>query len=109
MIRGVSSPELEIARQQWQSAQRRLERLRGDPRLHHRLVGQVEALVAELQRRVGRTYTLAQLVDAYYRAESWNLDALERADPGPGWQRHAALVTDAAFASYARGAADYRP
>jgi hypothetical protein len=109
MISGVSSPELEVARQQWRSAQRRLEGLRRDPALYHRLVDQVEALTAELRRRIGRTYSLAELVRAYYGAEAWNLEVLERADPDPGWERNAALVTDAAFEVYARGASDYAP
>jgi hypothetical protein len=109
MISAVSSAELEIARQQWRSARQRLEQLRREPRLYHRLVDQVEAVTDELRRRVGRTYTLAELVRAYYGAEAWNLEVLERADPEPGWERNAALVTDAAFAVYARGAADYQP
>ena len=105
----MSSAELENARQQWQAAQRRLEQLRPEPPLYHRLVDQVEAMTSELRRRIGRTYTLAELVRAYYGAEAWNLEVLERVDPAPGWERNAALVTDAAFAVYARGAADYQP
>ncbi|HET8607865.1 MAG TPA: hypothetical protein VFL66_12665 [Gaiellaceae bacterium] len=105
----MPSPEVEIARQQWEAAQRRLEELRRDPPLYHRLVDQVEFLVGELRRRVGASYSLDALVRAYYGAEAWNLDALERADEAPGWERHAALVTDAAFGLYARGAVDYAP
>jgi hypothetical protein len=106
----VSSSEVEIARQQWQAAQQRLERLRrDDPTLYHRLLAQVDALLAELRRRVGQTFTLDQLSDAYRRAESWNLSVLEDADQAPGWQRNAALVSDAAFNVYARGALDYAP
>lgn len=109
MIRGVPSPEVEIAQQQWRAAQRQLEELRRDPQLYHRLVDQVESLVAELRRRIGGTYTLEALVRAYYGAEAWYLEALGRGEPEPGWARHAALVTDAAFEVYARGASDYAP
>jgi hypothetical protein len=110
MIRAaVSSPEVEIARQQWQAASRRLEGLRSDPVLYHRLLGQVEAVVVELRRRVGQTFTLARLVDAYRGAEPWLLETVEAADSAPRWEREAALVGDAAFHLYARGASDYTP
>jgi hypothetical protein len=66
-------------------------------------------VTAELRRRVGQTYTLQQLADAYAGAEAWTLDAVEAADSDPGLEREVALVTDAAFRLYARGASDYRP
>jgi chorismate-pyruvate lyase len=107
--RSVSSPELEIARQQWEAGSRRLESTRDEPRRYRRLHEQVDAMTAELRRRVGQTYSLSQLVEAYAGAEAWALDAVEAADSDPGWEREVALVTDAAFHLYARGASDYRP
>jgi hypothetical protein len=108
-VAAVSSPELEIARQQWQSAARRIERLRRDPQLYRRLMEQVDALTAELRRRVGQTFTLAQLVAAYRGAEGWTFATIEDRDSDPGWEREAALVADVAFHFYARGASDYAP
>ena len=105
----MSSPEVEIARQQWQAGTRRLESARGDPRLYHRLMNQVEAITKELRRRLGRTFTLAELADCYRAADRWTLDVVEDADPEPGWQRHVSTVADAAFHLYARGASDYTP
>jgi hypothetical protein len=105
----VSSSEVEIARQQWQAGSRRLETLRDDSRLYARLHDQIEILTAELRRRVGQTFTLPQLVGEYRRAEAWALEAVEARDPGRGWERELALVTDTAFHFYARGASDYRP
>ncbi len=98
-----------MARQQWREGGRRLEGLRGDPALYHRLHVQVDAVTAELRRRVGRTFSLGQLADAYRAAEPWVLDAVEERDDEPGWQRHVALVLDASFDLYSRGATDYRP
>jgi hypothetical protein len=109
MMAAVAEADVEIARQQWQSAARRLEGLRRDPRLYHRLHEQVDTLTAELRRRLGQTFTLRQLVDAYRRAESWTMDTIETRDSGPGWERETALVTDVAFHFYARGASDYQP
>jgi hypothetical protein len=105
----VSSPEVEIARQQWQAASRRLEGTRRDPQLYRRLTDQVDGLIAELRRRLGQTFTLDQLAAIYRGAEAWTLNAIEARDSDPGWEREAALVSDAAFHFYARGASDYRP
>jgi hypothetical protein len=109
MIGSVPSPEIETARQQWRDGQRRLEELRRDPVLHRRLLAQVDTLTAELRRRIGGTYTLQELAEAYRAAEPWLQDTLEEGDAEPGWERHATLVLDAAFDLYARGAADYEP
>jgi hypothetical protein len=109
MMAAVASPELEIARQQWQAASRRLEERRDDPRVYRRLLEQVDAMTFELRRRVGQTFTLDQLVDAYRGAEAWGIEAVEAHDPGPGWEREVALVTDAAFHLYSSGASDYQP
>jgi hypothetical protein len=105
----VSSAEIEIARQQWRAGQRRLEGLRREPRLYHRLLGQVEAMTVELRRRIGGTFSLAELADAYRRAEAWQLDTIEASDPEPGWERHVALVSDVAFDLFSHGALDYAP
>jgi hypothetical protein len=109
MMAAVAEAEVEIARQQWQSAARRLEGLRRDPRVYHRLLEQVDTLTAELRRRLGQTFTLAQLVEAYRRAEGWTMATIEARDSNPGWERETALVTDVAFHFYARGASDYAP
>jgi hypothetical protein len=105
----MSSPEIESARQQWRLGRRRLEELRGDPPVYRRVQAQVDALSAELRRRIGGAFTLQELADAYRSAEPWLLETLEESDPAPGWARHAALVLDVAFDLYARGAADYEP
>jgi hypothetical protein len=105
----MASPELESARQQRQSAARRLEGARADPLRYRRLHDQVDSLLAELRRRLGGTFTLTELVRTYEGAEAWAPDAIEARDPEPGWQREASLVTDAAFGFYARGASDYTP
>jgi hypothetical protein len=105
----MSSPELEIARQQWQSARRRLEGTRSDAHRYRRLTDQVDALTAELRRRLGQTFTMSELVRTYRGSEAWTFDAIESRDREPGWEREAALVTDAAFDVYSRGASDYAP
>lgn len=100
---------VETARQEWEEGYRRFQDEirqsgRGEP-LH----AQVEVVTAELRRRIGRTFTLRELVDAYAGAERWVREAVEERAPAPGWPRTLALVEAAAFFLYQRGATDYEP
>jgi hypothetical protein len=99
---------LEHARQEWQEGYRRLQALAGEPRLYRRLLRQVDAVTNELRRRVGQTFTLAELADAYAGVDVWGWEVLAGGS-GPADLAHAATVEDAAFHLYSRGAVDYRP
>ena len=100
---------LDIVRAEWEEGHRRLEEKRPDPTEYRRLHAQVDVLIEELRRRVGSTYTLAQLADAYGDVDRWSRDAVEERAPAPGWPRTLSLVEGAAFYRYQRGAQDYRP
>jgi hypothetical protein len=100
---------LALARHEWAEGGRRLEAERGDHARYVRLVEQVDAITAELRRRVGGVYTLAELVLAYRDADSWARQVVADRAPGPGWPRDLSLVLAAAFHAYQRGAADYMP
>lgn len=100
---------VDLARQQWSDGARRLNEASRDPLEHDRLIAVVGAIVDELRRRVGSTYTLAELVDEYGRADRWARDIVADAAPAPGWPRQLATAGDAAFHVYARGAVDYTP
>jgi hypothetical protein len=102
-------PQVELARQQWAEGFRRLQAEAGDKRVQQGLWSQVETVTEELRRRVGAIYSLAQLADAYRGADRWAVEAISERAAGAGWQRSAAMATDAAFHLYARGARDYRP
>jgi hypothetical protein len=67
----------------------------------------VELVTNELRKRVGQTYTLAELAAAYGDAERWARELVEERAPSPGWPRDLALVLAAAFHAYQRGAVDY--
>ena len=99
---------LEHARQEWQEGHRRLQALSGDAGLYRRLLHQVDAVTDELRRRVGQTFTLAELADAYAGVDAWGWEVLARKS-GPADLAHAAMVEDAAFYLYSRGAVDYAP
>jgi hypothetical protein len=99
---------LEHARQEWEQGHRRLQATSGDARLHRRLLEQVEVVTVELRRRVGQTFTLAELAEAYATADDWSREALAQ-EARSGDLAHATTVEDAAFHLYSRGAVDYAP
>jgi hypothetical protein len=107
-IRRVSVA-VEQARREWEDGYHRLEEHVGDRTLYPRLLAQVEVVTQELRRRVGQTFTLAELAAAYAGAERWVRDAVSERAATPGWPRTLALVGDAAFHLYQRGAVDYTP
>ena len=80
-----------------------------DPASAERLHTQMNAVTAELRRRVGATFTLRDLTEAYVDSERWAWEAVAEHAPAPGWSRTLSLVGDAAFHLYARGALDYTP
>ena len=100
---------LEAARQQWADGNRRFESHSSDPDMYLRLLDQLEVATEELRKRVGETFTLAQLADAYGASDSWMREAVEERAPTPGWTRQLSVVQDTAFHLYARGATDYSP
>jgi hypothetical protein len=101
--------DVEIARQQWEDGNHRIEALRSDRRRYALLVGQVELVLAELRKRVGQSFSLAELAHAYDEADDWARDAVDLADPDARPSAEIPSVAGAAFHQYARGAADYRP
>ena len=100
---------MELARQQWLEGARRLESARGDPRRYARLNEDVQVVTAELRRRVGQTFTLAELAHVYEGAEDWARALLEEARLEDAPPPDAATAADAAFHAHSRGAADYSP
>ena len=101
--------DLDLARQQWQDGDRRVEATRADPGHYVRLTGQVDLIVAALRLRIGQIFTLAELADAYDGAERWTGELLDDADPEEAPATEPGTVADAAFHVYARGATDYHP
>jgi hypothetical protein len=102
---------LESARQQWEEATRRLGAEARDPVRYAQLCDLVDAVLAALRRRVGQGFTLSELVSAHSAADDWLREIVRDAIPAKPRVgiRDAALVEDAAFAVYARGATDWEP
>lgn len=100
---------LELARQQWDDGNRRIEQTRSEPARYLELARKVDLIVAGLRKRVGQTFTLAQLARAYDGADEWARTLLDDTDPEAPPTPAAGSLADAAFHVYARGASDYRP
>jgi len=102
---------LPSARHQWDEGRRRLAGEGEDTARSRHLDLLVDAVVDELRRRIGQTYTLRDLAGVYDGADDWVRDVIVTSlPPRPrAGVRDAADIQDAAFARYAVGAVDYSP
>lgn len=96
-------------RDEWEESERRLEAAAVDRARYHELLDQVDTVIAELRKRIGQTYTLAELAEAYADAERWAAEAVAESGAAGSWPRTLSTVVGVAFHRYARGAADYAP
>lgn len=101
--------QVEVARQEWEEGSRRLEAARDDGSRYRQLLELLDLVLDELRRRIGQTYTLAELVAAYAESERWARETLEERATAVSWPRDLTLVVAAAFDAYQRGAIDYEP
>jgi hypothetical protein len=100
---------LEAVRREWEDGYSRFESAARDPAAADRLRRQLEVVTDELRRRIGQTFTLEELAVAYEHADAWARDVISERAAAPGWARTLAMVEDAAFHLYQRGAVDYAP
>ena len=83
--RGELMEALELSRHEWDDGHRRLEAERGDPTpLPAAGRARSRPLTDELRRRVGGTYSLAELAAAYRDADAWARAAVADRAPGAG-------------------------
>jgi hypothetical protein len=90
---------------QWQQGERRLAH--ASPEHAAILERVIDALVAELRRRLGGRFSADELVELYDRGTAWCLQAATTVAPDDPWAWDAVVVVDAAFARYLREAVDY--
>jgi hypothetical protein len=86
---------------QWEEGERRLRQAE-DP-VRWQLENAVEAVLAELRRRLGSSFTLAELAVLYAGGVDWASELAQSRSAGTD----SAWVVDAAFSRYARQASDY--
>jgi len=89
---------------QWEEGWRQLQAL-ADPGRRRLADRVVEAVREELRRRIGPTFTAAQLAELYGHGTDWCLQVA--IDVAPAAEGDAQALADAAFWLYLRGARDY--
>jgi len=95
----------ESAIHQWQRGERRLA---GAPPERRALLDRVvDAMVAELRRRLGGRFSAEELAQLYDRGTAWCLQLAMTTAPEDPWAWDSGTVVDAAFGRYLREAADY--
>ena len=87
---------LENALDQWREGERRVN---DEPRLEDA----VDVVLAELRRRLGSAFEVAELAELYADDTDWASELARSRSAGSD----AAFVVDAAFNRYARRASDY--
>lgn len=96
---------VENALYQWRGAQRRLAAAPpGQAVVFERVI---DAIVAELRRRLGGRFTAGELVELYEAGTAWCLPIAMRLAPDHPWAWEAGVVIDGAFGRYLREASDY--
>ncbi len=100
---------VESARGDWEQGYRRFLEDARNPSASEQLHRQLDVVGDELRRRVGGRFSLAELVAAYETSEAWARVAISELAPARGWERDLAVVSDAAFHLYSRGAVDFTP
>ncbi len=103
----MSTPAVQVAMIEWEEGRWRLESLDVPPRQERVIRRVVDEIVAELERRLGQVYSLAELVRVYDESTAWCRDIAQLTTEHV-WAHDLSIVQDAAFARFARNASDYR-
>ena len=96
---------LENAYFQWEEGWRVLQGLPADPATRRRADRVIDAVREGLRRRIGPTFTAAELADLYGRGTDWCLQV--GLDAAPELEADPQSLADAAFWLYLRGASDF--
>ena len=78
-----------------------------DPRMAGRVTRAVEAVRDELRRRIGATFTVAELAELYASGTDWCLEAATEAGAADTADLDPQAITDGAFYLHLRSATDY--
>lgn len=97
--------EPDSAIHQWRTGERALRAAPAQRRGVYERVA--DAVVAELRRRLGGRFTVAELADLYGRGTAWCLQLASVTAPEEPWAWDSSVAADAAFARYVREAVDY--
>jgi len=103
------SAATDLVRHEWAAGYRRLESERGTPTRYDALHVQLDAISAELRKRIGEIYGVDELAAEYRRSDAWVNRLAADLPPEARWAPGLTIATDAAFHLFARRAQDYEP
>lgn len=92
---------------EWEEGYSRLQALADRPALYRGVSAAIEAVRDELRRRVGATFTVADLADLYARGTDWCLEVAATVAPDRAVDWDPQVITDAAFHLHLRAARDW--
>jgi hypothetical protein len=98
---------LENAVLQWEEGHARLLSTSGNPALERRLRRAATAIQAELRKRLGSSFTVAELGDLYRASTDWCLELTLSLSSDDEQTLDPSVTTDAAFYLYMREASDF--
>lgn len=98
------SYSLENALFQWEDGRRSLQGI-DDPRQRRMADRVVDAIREELRRRIGPTFSAAELAELYGQGTDWAQQVA--LDVAPAIESESQALADAAFWMYLRGATDF--
>ncbi len=96
--------QFENALFQWEEGRRRLSAIGEDPAARRRADRVVDAIREELRRRVGATFSSAELAECYGQGTEWCLQVAGEVSTGVA---DAQTLSDAAFWLHLQGATDF--
>jgi hypothetical protein len=99
----------DLVRHEWAAGYRRLDAERETPAHYRALQAQLDAITAELRKRVGDVYDLDGLAAEYQRSDVWAQRVVAELSASDRWAPGVTVATDAAFHLFARRAQDYAP
>lgn len=99
---------VEYARARWEEGEQSVQRHSGDSRRRDVLEQVVEALMQELEKRIGQIFSTLELAELQDGAERWCTEIAHDVAPEQPWAWEMDVVQNAAFHRYARRASDYQ-
>jgi hypothetical protein len=99
---------VEYSRSRWEEGELRLQRTASDSRRRTLLEDVVEALMSELEKRIGQVFTSLELANLQDSAEPWCTRIAHEVAPDEPAAWEMDTVQNAAFHRYARRASDYQ-
>jgi hypothetical protein len=92
---------------QWEEGYRRLEAARSDPQAYRALGRIVVTVEDELRKRLGSSFSIAELAAVYREDIDWDLELAMHKAPQETASWDSSTIVDAAFYLYMREASDF--